>query len=121
MKVTDVLKCAKAGISIDDVKGIQALDNVSVDDAIELIKGGYKLEDLKDLITDEPDPEPEPEPDKKSSDANKHEEENKKLKEELEKTKKDLESAQLANTKKDVGPGEKPDIEEEMIKLFAGL
>lgn len=128
MKLTEILKCAKAGISTDEIKAIQELDDVSVDDAIELVKAGYIAEDLKDLIKDEeketppetPPKEKDPEtpPKEKTPPAN---EELDKLKAELEKKTKDLEQAQLSNTKKDIGTGEKPDPEKELAKLFAEL
>lgn len=128
MKLAEILKCAKAGISTDEIKAIQELDDVSVDDAIELVKAGYKAEDLKDLVKDDeketppetPPKEKDPEtpPKEKTPPAN---EELDKLKAELEKKTKDLEQAQLANTKKDIGTGEKPDPEKELAKLFAEL
>lgn len=130
MKLTEILKCAKAGISTDEIKAIQELDDVSVDDAIELVKAGYKAEDLKDLVKDEEketppetppkekEKDPETPPKEKTSPAN---DELDKLKAELEKKTKDLEQAQLSNTKKDIGTGEKPDPEKELAKLFAEL
>lgn len=128
MKLAEILKCAKAGISTDDIKAIQALDNVSVDDAIELVKAGYKAEDLKDLVEDDGKETPsETPPEKKDPETHPKEntppanEELDKLKAELEKKTKDLEQAQLANTKKDLGTGEKPDPEKELAKLFAEL
>ena len=127
MKLAEILKCAKAGISTDDIKAIQALDNVSVDDAIELVKAGYKAEDLKDLVGDDKDETPETPPKDETPETPPKEktppinEELDKLKAELEKKTKDLEQAQLANTKKDLGTGEKPDPETELAKLFAEL
>ena len=122
MKVTDILKCAKAGISTEDVKAIQALDNVSVDDALELIKAGYKADEIKGLLDNDTPPE-EPKEKEAPSEENppKEDEEKKKLQEELDKAKKDLEKAQIDNSKKDFGGGEKPDPEQELIKLFAEL
>lgn len=122
MKLGEILKCAKAGVSTEDVKAIQALDNVSVDDALDLIKAGYKADDLKELVTDEePAPKEEEPAPKEEEPAPKEDEEKKRLQAELDKAKKDLEQAQLDNTKKDVGTGEKPNPEKELIKLFAEL
>lgn len=123
MKLGEILKCAKAGVSTEDVKAIQALDNVSVDDALDLIKAGYKAEDLKELVTDE-EPQPkdeEPTPKDEETKIPPEDEEKKRLQTELDKAKKDLEQAQLNNTKKDVGTGEKPNTERELEKLFAEL
>lgn len=124
MKFTDILKCAKAGISTEDVKAIQDLDNVSVDDAIEVIKAGYKIEDIKDLI-DEGDKETPPGDDKKDPETppdDKDDTEIKELEEKISKLTKDLESAQLENSRKDFGGGEKPkDTEGDLAKLFADL
>lgn len=130
MKFADILKCAKAGISTEEVKAIQALDNVSVDDAIEVVKAGYKIDDIKDLITDDtPDDKKDvkdkkdPEDDKKE-DKKDPEDDNsniKELEDKIAQLTKDLESAQLNNSRKDFGGGEKPDPEEDLVKLFADL
>ena len=123
MKFADILKCAKAGISTDDVKAIQSLDNVSVDDAIEVIKAGYKIDDIKGLIDSEDKetpPETPPEDDKET--PPKDDKEIKELEDKIAKLTKDLESAQLENSRKDFGGGEKPkDTEDELVKLFADL
>ena len=123
MKFADILKCAKAGISTDDVKAIQSLDNVSVDDAIEVIKAGYKIDDIKCLIDSEnkeTPPETPPEDDKET--PPKDDKEIKELEDKIAKLTKDLESAQLENSRKDFGGGEKPkDTEDELVKLFADL
>lgn len=121
MKLGEILKCARAGVSTDDVKAIQALDNVSVDDAIDLIKAGYKADDLKELVTDEETAPKDEESTPKDEETPPEDEEKKRLQTELDKAKKDLEQAQLNNTKKDVGTGEKPNPERELEKLFAEL
>ena len=121
MKLGEILKCARAGVSTDDVKAIQALDNVSVDDALDLIKAGYKADDLKELVTDEETAPKDEESTPKDDETPPEDEEKKRLQTELDKAKKDLEQAQLNNTKKDVGTGEKPNSEKELEKLFAEL
>ena len=124
MKFADILKCAKAGISTDDVKAIQSLDRVSVDDAIEVIKAGYKIEDIKDLITDDaPDDKKDPEDNKDTENDTPEDGVNiKELEDKIAKLTKDLESAQLENSRKDFGGGENPkDVEGDLSKLFADL
>lgn len=122
MKFADILKCAKAGISTDDVKAIQSLDKVSVDDAIEVIKAGYKIEDIKDLITDDA---PDDNKDTENDTENDTPEDGvniKELEDKIAKLTKDLESAQLENSRKDFGGGENPkDVEGDLSKLFADL
>lgn len=122
MKVSEVLKCVASGVSTDEVKDIMALNHTSADEAIELVKAGYTSKTLQGLL-DEPKPEPEPQPDpapqpnpQPDTQAN---EELEKLKKELEETQAKLQKAQQANLKQDVGPGEKPDPEEYLAKLFA--
>lgn len=122
MKVSEVLKCVASGVSTDEVKDIMALNHTSADEAIELVKAGYTSKTLQGLL-DEPKPEPEPQPDPApqpnplpDTQAN---EELEKLKKELEETQVKLQKAQQANLKQDVGPGEKPDPEEYLAKLFA--
>lgn len=122
MKVSEVLKCVASGVSTDEVKDIMALNHTSADEAIELVKAGYTSKTLQGLL-DEPKPEPEPQLDpapqpnpQPDTQAN---EELEKLKKELEETQAKLQKAQQANLKQDVGPGEKPDPEEYLAKLFA--
>lgn len=122
MKVSEVLKCVASGVSTDEVKDIMALNHTSADEAIELVKAGYTSKTLQGLL-DEPKPEPEPQPDPQpqpnpqpDTQAN---EELEKLKKELEETQAKLQKAQQANLRQDVGPGEKPDPEEYLAKLFA--
>ena len=124
MKVSEVLKCVAQGVSVDDVKDIVASQKVSADEAIELVKAGYSSKTLEGLL-DEPKPEPEPEPKPQPTPTpepqpdNKAMEEIEKLKKELEDTQNKLAKAQQANLRQDVGPGEKPDPEEYLAKLFA--
>lgn len=120
MKVSEVLKCVASGVSTDEVKDIMALNHTSADEAIELVKAGYTSKTLQGLL-DEPKPEPEPQPEPQPNplpdiEAN---EELEKLKKELEETQAKLQKAQQANLKQDLGPGEKPDPEEYLAKLFA--
>lgn len=116
MKVSEVLKCVASGVSTDEVKDIMALNHTSADEAIELVKAGYTSKTLQGLL-DEPKPEPEPQPTPQpDTQAN---EELEKLKKELEETQAKLQKAQQANLKQDIGPGEKPDPEEYLAKLFA--
>lgn len=123
MKFADILKCAKAGISTEDVKAIQGLENVSVDDAIDVIKAGYKIDDIKDLITDDaPDDKKDTEDKKDPEDDAPEDNVNvKELEDKIAQLTKDLESAQLKNSRQDFGGGEKPNPEEDLIKLFADL
>ena len=122
MKVSEVLKCVASGVSTDEVKDIMALNHTSADEAIELVKAGYTSKTLQGLL-DEPKPEPEPQPDPQpqpnplpDTQAN---EELEKLKKELEETQAKLQKAQQANLRQDHWPGEKPDPEEYLAKLFA--
>jgi len=118
MKVADVLKCVAQGVSTEEVKTIIAQNKVSADEAIELVKAGYNSESLSGLLDEPEDPKPEdPKPDTKPD--NKMSEEIENLKKQLEETQKSLEKAQQANINKDNGPGEKPNPEEYLAKLFA--
>ena len=124
MKVSEVLKCVASGVSTDEVKDIMALNHTSADEAIELVKAGYTSKTLQGLL-DEPKPEPEPQPEPNPQPTpqpepdNKAMEEIEKLKKELEETQAKLNKAQQANLRQDLGPGEKPDPEEYLAKLFA--
>ena len=113
MKVADVLKCVAQGVSTEEVKTIVAQNHVSADEAIELVKAGYSSESLSGLLDEPEDPKPDTKPD------NKMNEEIENLKKQLEETQKSLEKAQQANINKDNGPGEKPNPEEYLAKLFA--
>ena len=120
MKVSEVLKCVAQGVSVDDVKDIVASQKVSADEAIELVKAGYSSKTLEGLLDEpKPEPEPEPQPTPTPEPDNKAMEEIEKLKKELEDTQNKLAKAQQANLRQDVGPGEKPDPEEYLAKLFA--
>lgn len=122
MKFADILKCAKAGISTEDVKAIQGLENVSVDDAIDVIKAGYKIDDIKDLITEDvPDDKKDTEDKKDPEDAPEDNVNVKELEDKIAQLTKDLESAQLENSRRDFGGGEKPNTEDDLVKLFADL
>lgn len=122
MKVSEVLKCVAQGVSVDDVKDIIAVQKVSADEAIELVKAGYSSKTLEGLLDEpkpEPTPDPAPQPTPEPQPDNKAMEEIEKLKKELEETQAKLSKAQQANLRQDLGPGEKPDPEEYLAKLFA--
>lgn len=114
MKVSEVLKCVAQGVSVDDVKDIIAEQRISADEAIELVKAGYSSKTLQGVLdAPEPEPQPAPQPDPKLN------EEIENLKKQLEETQNKLVKAQQANLRQDAGPGEKPDPEEYLAKLFA--
>lgn len=121
MKVSEVLKCVASGVSTDEVKEIMELNHTSADEAIELVKAGFSSKTLKGLIDEEKETPPEnpPADNKVSEEIEKLKKELEDNKKALEETKADLEKAQKLNIKKDNGPGEKPDPEDLLAKLFA--